>query len=319
MKKVIAVLMCAVCLLAVGCSSSEEETITVIEPVTPAPVVTPVPVEATPTPEPVYTFPKADNMAEAAAKNSDVVGWITVPGTVIDFPILYGENWYYQNRNLEKEKDDWGSVYSHFNMATYEHYNTDQNLVVTAHNNRVSYVKGEKALGRFHELHHVQAVNMGKSVCGYNENDRECTVALDKATLPDFSTVEGRTWDISICGIDAQWEVWAMYEVEEDEPAGTLYYNTWFPAGDYKFVPEGGSDVQEWIDKQLSRSEYKFNTTVTTSDQFLTLYTCGDNHDSSDAQSRLYIFLKQVNPVSTKFNDGVRVAAEAAPEAEPAA
>ena len=30
-------------------------------------------------------------------------------------------------------------------------------------------------------------------------------------------------------------------------------------------------------------------------DQFVTLVTCGDNYDSADAQSRLYIFLKRVS------------------------
>ena len=70
--------------------------------------------------------------------------------------------------------------------------------------------------------------------------------------------------------------------------------------------------IQKWIDKQISRSEYAFGTTPAVTDQFMTIYTCGDNHDSSDAQSRLYFFLRQVNPVSTKFGGG---AAEAAPQA----
>ena len=103
---------------------------------------------------------------------------------------------------------------------------------------------------------------------------------------------------------------------KEDEPESTLYYNTWWPtdydAADYEYEEADADFVQKWIDKQISRSEYSFGTTPAVTDQFMTIYTCGDNHDSSDAQSRLYFFLRQVNPVSTKFGGG---AAEAAPQA----
>ena len=52
-------------------------------------------------------------------------------------------------------------------------------------------------------------------------------------------------------------------------------------------------------------------------DTYLTIYTCGDYSDSSDAQSRLYFFLKQVNPVSTLYGGGTADAA-ATPAADAA-
>ena len=174
---------------------------------------------------------------------------------------------------------------------------------MTAHNARVSKTM-------FHQLHHIQEVNLGKEKCAY----KKCAEKLDASTLPNFSTEVGRIWDISVCGIDAQWEVWAMYEVDKNEPESTLFYNTWYaPAGE-KYVPQNAEEIQKWIDKQLERTEYKFNVTPGTSDQFLTIYTCGDNHDSDTAQSRLYFFLRQVNPSSTKFG-GTAAATETTPAA----
>ena len=308
MKKILAIAMAAFTLLAVGCSKPAEEVITIETITTPEPVVTPTPVEVTPTPEVQEFVPSySEKIADKKAKNDETVGWIAIPGTVIDFPIMFdtkGGLGYYK-LNDERKESELGSVYTHFNIASADSLGVGQNLIVTAHNNRVAYAKGNYANGFFHELHHIQSVNTGKTNCGFDENDRTCPVTLDAATLPNFSTPEGRTWEISIDGIDAQWEVWAMYEVKEDEPEETLYYNTWWPAdnddADYEYEEPDADFVQKWIDKQISRSEYAFGTTPSVTDQFMTIYTCGDNHDSSNAQSRLYFFLRQVNPVSTKF------------------
>ena len=39
-------------------------------------------------------------------KNSDTVGWLTVLGTKIDYPIVKGaDNSYYLSRNFNREKD----------------------------------------------------------------------------------------------------------------------------------------------------------------------------------------------------------------------
>lgn len=210
------------------------------------------------------------------------------------------------------EKNGVGSVYSHFNMASYEFFNTQQNLVIAAANARTSRTL-------FHELHHIQEVNLGKTHCAY----KQCNAELDPTVLPDFSKPEGRTWDIAICGIEAQWEIWAMYEAGGDK--GQVNYNTWYPkknekTGIMEYVPADEEDVQKWIDTQLKNSQYDFGVEVTTEDQFLTIYTSGDEHDPTDDSARLYFFLKQVNPPSERFRKQSGNAGEAAetpvPEAE---
>ena len=298
MKKLIAsIMMIALVLSFTACSQKGEEVIEVVVPGTPSiatptdtPAATPVPTSNVP----AYVSPYTQKIADARAKNSDTVGWFAISGTNIEYPIMYGDNWYYANHDLNKKEITSGSIYSHFSDAYYASFlsqtniNLKQNIVITGHNSRVSGTM-------FHQLHHIQEVNLGKTKCAY----AKCTSAvLDPNVLPNFSTPEGRTWDISILGIDAQWEVWAMYEVDEKEPESTLYYNTWFPS-DKKYYPENQKEIQDWIDKQVSRSQYDFNAQVGVTDQFLTIYTCGDNHDSDTAQSRLYFFLKQVNPAPT--------------------
>ncbi len=287
-KKIIAILLALVALLAVGCGDSEAEQVVIEMPTaTQAPAATTP--SAAPTVEPTleptteYVSPYTEKLAALKAKNSDAIGWIAIPGTNIDKAIMYGDKWYYANHNEEKKEVESGAVYSHYSART-------QNIVITAHNSRVSKTM-------FHQLHHVQEVNLGKTNCAY----KKCNATLDKAALPDFSTPEGRTWDISAYGIDAKWEIFAMYEVDAKEPEKTLYYNTWFPTTKYAFTPKNDAEITEWIEHQIGRSQFDFGVTATAQDQFLTIYTCGDNHDSADATSRLYFFLKQVNPVSTLY------------------
>ncbi|MBR5293022.1 MAG: class B sortase [Clostridia bacterium] len=297
MKRLFTGLIAAAMLFSLGCTPAgaeqnpDEMMVTVIEN-TPL-----VEIESTPNPEAVapeetgYVFPRADKMNQARNQNSDVVGWIYIPGTNIDYPILYGEKWYYADRDINMEKNSIGSVYSHLNMASYEEYGVSQNLVVAAQNARVSGTL-------FHQLHHIQEVNLGQTNCAY----RKCGMKLDPAVLPDLTTPEGRTWDISICGIDARWEVWSMYEGGPNMKEELEYYNTWFILHD-RHIPKTEQDVQEWIDDQLERSQIDFGVEVSTSDQFLTLYTSGDNKDSDE--THLFFFLKQVEPVSVKFKGGL--------------
>ena len=88
MKKILAIAMAALTLLAVGCSKPAEEVITIETVNTPAPVVTPNVPEVTPTPE-VFVPSYTEKIAAKKAKNDETIGWIAIPGTVIDFPIMF--------------------------------------------------------------------------------------------------------------------------------------------------------------------------------------------------------------------------------------
>jgi len=314
MKAWIAGLLALALAMAPGCAPSEEPPpaeLPAEEPVVSVYEEEPEPTPApTPSPEPVeegeYVFPYEEKREAALHINPDVVGWICIPGTNIDYPIMFGDKWYYSSRDLYREQSNTGSIYSHLNRESYEWYDTQQNLVIAGANARLSR-------SMFHELHHVQEANLGGTSCAYSH----CAAGLDTAALPDLHTKEGRTWDISICGQAGQWEVWAMYETGPEESPNTLYYNTWFPpsaVAEYEgFVPAGQEEVRQWVDFQLQRSQIDFQALgveVSSCDQFLTIYTSGDNHDSNTDRARLYFFLKLVNPEPAPYWGGREIEPE---------
>ena len=231
---------------------------------TPPPLTSATPTgPATPTPtvlpsEDAGTAVKIDSYEKAKEVNGDTIGWISVPNTKISFPILY-------NDSHTKSGGTWyyndHDIYKKKNNAgsIYSYYGQKtRNMIVTGHNMRSSKTM-------FHELH---------------------TVQNNKSNL---STRANRLFKIRLFGY-REFEVFAMYETGDNEPSSTLKYNTKHLSGDVK-----DSEVKEWIDYQLSRSELKGIVDVKLSEKddfFLTLITCGDDHDYPTAQSRLYIFLK---------------------------
>ncbi len=227
----------------------------------------------------------ADKIAAATAKNKDVVGYITIPGTNIDYPILYNPTvaWYYNDHNIDKEKSDSAALYPYYNQLT-------QNIVITGHNARVSGTM-------LHQLHHIQEYNLGNTKCA----GRNCKDGQNELTdaLPDLKTYKGRVFTISIYGDESQWEVFSMYETPADSKVNDgpsndlLYYNTWFPPEkNWRDSPE---EVQKWINTQLEKSEIDFGVTPAPDEKFVTLFTCGNEHEDSDRGSRLYFFLHKVS------------------------
>ncbi len=207
----------------------------------------------------------ASKIAGAKKINSDTVGWIKVPATNVDEPILYGANWYYANHNIYKKKSYEG-VYPFTNRMT-------KNVVIFGHN-----LRGSNSV--FHQLHHMQEVALGYTKC----RSGACGKSISSTLKDWYKTSAGRTWNISIFG-KQKWEVFAMYEVKANEPITTLRNN-------WNLSP---SSAKSWIDYQLKRSEIDFGVTVTDKDQLMTLITCGTNYDSATANSRLFVFLKNVD------------------------
>ncbi len=211
-------------------------------------------------PDPSAT-PEAGKMPKdykaAREINKDVIGWIKVPNTNIDYPILYDKSgkFFYDNHDIFKEKTGSpgaGSIYTYYGALT-------RNTIVTGHNIR-------KAGTMFHGLHKVQD---------------------NKSSL---SSRSNRVFSIRLFGF-TKWEVFALYETKDNEPTSTLKYNI-----KHLSTKDNSNrkEIEEWIAYQKGRSEVSLDVSVTADDLLMTLLTCGDNYDYSDAQSRLYIFLKAV-------------------------
>lgn len=211
----------------------------------------------------------ASKIANAKGINSDTVGWIKVPNTNVDEPILYGANFYYASHNIYRKKS-YDGVYPFYNKAT-------KNIVVFGHN-----MRGSATI--FHQLHHLQEAALGFSKC----QSGQCGRGLSSSLKDWYKSSSGRVWDIAIYG-KQKWEVFAMYEVKASEPISTLR-NNWSPLSG-----SNSAAVQKWIDGQLKRSQINFGVSVDSSDQLMTLITCGNNYDYSTANSRLFVFLKNVD------------------------
>ena len=122
------------------------------EPEVPAqPQPTEIPVEATEpvtywVPVPVEGDPVMEEMAEiniAALReeNEDVLGWIRIPDTRIDYPLLQGEdNDFYLKHTWQKQRNSVGSIFlEHLNRPDL----TDFNTIVYGHNMRDKSMFGQ--------------------------------------------------------------------------------------------------------------------------------------------------------------------------------
>lgn len=61
--------------------------------------------------------------------NKDIVGWIEIPNTNINYPILKDENLYYLNHNFERKDNKNGSIF-----IRNQDLNTDKEIEIYGHN-----------------------------------------------------------------------------------------------------------------------------------------------------------------------------------------
>lgn len=79
------------------------------------------------TEEPTTTM----DFSEWKDMNSEIFAYINIPGTNIDYPIIYDEDEYYLNRTIKGEYDYHGTLFvQHYNTNTFE----DRNTIIYGHN-----------------------------------------------------------------------------------------------------------------------------------------------------------------------------------------
>lgn len=70
--------------------------------------------------------------------NSDVIGWIYIPGTKINYPIVQRkDNWYYLNHDIYKKYNIMGSI---FMNARNQSDFSDSNTILFGHNNHQDHL-----------------------------------------------------------------------------------------------------------------------------------------------------------------------------------
>lgn len=167
MRKVLSVLLAAVCLISGGIYlgylldyRSGDDTYTEAEQIalqdvppkdtenSEEPTADTRPAEPYWAPMDVEDDPNAEILAKKSLTalrqvNEDVVGWIWVPDTVIDYPIMHGEdNEFYLNHTWKKEKNAVGSIFleslneadmTGFNTILYGHNMKDGSMFTLLH------------------------------------------------------------------------------------------------------------------------------------------------------------------------------------------
>lgn len=224
-----------------------------------------------------------DKFKSAYEANNDTVGYIEVLGTNVSYPIMFDMTgkWYYNDHTPAKEKAESGSVYAYY-------YGQQHNDVITGHNSRPSG-------SMFHQLHHIEDFNMGKSNC---EEKKYCGKEL--SNLPDLKVYSERVWDVYLYGEEARYEIFAMFETKAPaDVEKSLMEYVWYPYGNTNHDKDTDEKVQAWIDdcvkqtKELSGLE--LNTNVNVKDDFLTVFTCATQHSDAGKGARLYFMLKKVD------------------------
>jgi SrtB family sortase len=197
----------------------------------------------------VYTQPPAaddtdglpegylDKFAALYAVNTDIKGWLTIPGTNIDLPIMQAEdNDYYLSHDLYGEKDPYGLPYIDYRVPIEPDDSWAKNTIIYGHNMNAGYV--------FHEL------------IGYRDAE-----FYQEHPFLTFDTVYNQS----------EWVVFAAFEANTDSYRGEVfeYYNY--------VISRDPERAQWYIDETTSRSYFTCSVDVNTDDVFLTLQTCSNN------------------------------------------
>lgn len=120
------------------------------EPEKPVTIWVPAPVED----DPVMEEMTGISLAALREVNPDVTGWIRIPETKVDYPILQGEdNDFYLNHTWEKEPNSLGSIFLEHQSSSDL---TDYNTIIYGHNMKNGAMFGDLdlfSLQRFWEKH----------------------------------------------------------------------------------------------------------------------------------------------------------------------
>ena len=224
-----------------------------------------------------------DKFKSAYDANNDTVGYIEVLGTNVSYPIMFDKTgkWYYNDHTPAKEKAESGSVYAYY-------YGQQHNDVITGHNSRPSG-------SMFHQLHHIEDFNMGKSNC---EEKKYCGKEL--SNLPNLKVYSERVWDVYLYGEEARYEIFAMFETKAPaDVEKSLMEYVWYPYGNTNHDKDTDEKVQAWIDECIKQTKelsgLELNTNVNVKDDFLTVFTCATQHSDAGKGARLYFMLKKVD------------------------
>ncbi len=175
------------------------------------------------------------------SKNEDTMGWINIPGTEVDNPVvLHTDNEFYLNHNFLKEKSRYGTLFFD-SQSSISSIGVSQNLVVYGHEMKDGSMFG--SLKRY------------KNISFYKENP-----IIKLKTLYT----------------DAKYKIFAVF-LAEAEPETVGDYTFDYRSCDFATQ----DDFLYWINEVKNRSIITTGIDVKSGDQILTLSTCSGEFENA--------------------------------------
>ena len=136
------------------------------------------------------------------ALNDDMVGWLEIPGTKLQYPVMQtpDEVNYYLYRDFDKEDSDWGAIYAwekadinkpSDNITMFGHNMKDGSMFATLNNYENQYYWEDNSMILFNTLHEyhtykIFAVFKTTATLGKGFSYHKFVDAADEAAFDDF-------------------------------------------------------------------------------------------------------------------------------------
>lgn len=182
------------------------------------------------------------NFGQAISTNSDTVGWVKIPGTNIDYPVLQENpnggymNQYYLNRDINKQTSKNGVIFADFRTVFGTKNTMSKNTVLYGHN--WTNISANPRIGNEEDVMFAQ-------LTGYHH--------LDFAKEHPYIYFNSLHKDM----------VWVVF--------AAFYTHI-----NFNYIDPNPTDAEfkNIINGAKERSEHIFDVDVNTSDKILTLSTC---------------------------------------------
>ncbi len=171
--------------------------------------------------------------------NSDFVGWLTISGTEIDYPVMYtpDDEEYYLHRDFNKDYSYSGTLFVAADCVPID--DTTDNIIIYGHN--------MKAGTMFHDLLKYEDEDF------YNEHK-----------YITFDTISG----------EGTYEVIAAFRTEAYSDDDTVHYNFY----DFTDAASA-EEFNEYVNNAKSNTPYIISESAVYGDKLLTLSTCAYHAD----------------------------------------
>lgn len=190
---------------------------------------------------------------ELLERNSDIIGWINVPNTIIDYPVVQRttdseNNYYYLRRDLDGNSDKNGTVFAHYSQRIA--YNYDTPIIVL--------------FG-----HHMRNGNMFQNLMKYDTSSK----SKDRAAALEFYKTNP-VFTFNTIYDEAEWVIFAVMKLNTLEEHGEIFH---YIVSDFAT----DEDHQAYIDEIRSRSVLDTTSCVdvTIDDRLLLLQTCSYEYE----------------------------------------